>query len=409
MAEEKLKRVLGLGECIFFGVGVILGAGIYTVIGEAAGYAGNMLWLSFLIASFTALMTAFSYAELSAAMPRAGGEYVYAKKAMGKHIAVILGAAISLNGVISGAAISLGFAGYFGRLTGIDLWIASTGIIGFLFAVNIAGIRKSSITNIIFTLIEVGGLLFVIYTAWGSFGKIDYLELPEGGVNSLLVGAALCFYAYIGFEDVVKLSEETKSPEKNIPRALFIASAIVALIYTAVALLSVSAIPSDQLGNSKSPLADIVSSRFGAAAVTAISLIALFSTSNSILSNMTGSSRVVMEMSSKSRNPIARFFSRVSSRTKAPIGGLTLIAIAMGLFSLIGDIKIVVLIANFFIHITFLLVNVCVIILRRREKDMERPFRVPGSIHGIPVISVLGILLTLVMMAYSVYGLMQGQ
>ena len=117
----------------------------------------------------------------------------------------------------------------------------------------------------------------------------------------------------------------------------------------------------------------------------------------------------MLEMSSSSRNSIARFFSYISSRTKAPVGGLTLIAIAMALLSLIGDIKVVALIANFFIHITFILVNVCVIILRIRDKEMKRPFRIPGSINNIPVISVLGILLTLVMVVYSIYGLMQDQ
>ena len=403
--QEKLHRVLGLGECIFFGVGVILGAGIYTVIGEAAAFGGNMLWLSFLFASLTAVMTAFSYAELSSTFPEAGGEYVYAKNAIGKKIAVILGIAITLNGIVSGAAISIGFAGYLAKLLEVSSWIASMGIIGLIFLVNIAGVRKSSLVNIVFTIIEVGGLFFVIYTAAPTFGKADYFEMPEGGIPHLLVASALCFYAYIGFEDVVKLSEETKNPERNIPRALFISCAIVVVIYTAIALLAVSAIPAEQLGQTKSPLADIVSGRFGTAAVTAISIIALFSTSNSILSNMTGSSRVVLEMAEESNNRLGKFFAFVWPKTKAPLGGLTLIAIVMAFLSLIGDIKVVALIANFFIHITFIIVNVCVIVLRIKDKDLKRPFRVPGSINNIPVISLLGILLTLVMVVFSIYGL----
>lgn len=405
MAQERLHRVLGLGECVFFGVGVILGAGIYTVVGEAAGFGGNMLWASFLFASLTAIMTAFSYAELSSVFPQAGGEYVYAKNSLGKKIALVLGFAITLNGTISGAAISIGFAGYLSKLLDISSWIASAGIVALIYLVNISGVRKTSMVNIVFTVIEVGGLLFVIYTAAPSFGNVDYLKIPEGGVNHLLVGAALCFYAYIGFEDVVKLSEETKNPQKTIPRALFISCAIVVIIYTAIALLSVSSIPSGQLAQTKSPLADIVSSRFGIAAVTSISIIALFSTSNSILSNMTGSSRVVLEMSGDNNNRLARFFAYIWPKTKAPVGGLTAIATAMALLSLIGDIKVVVLIANFFIHITFIIVNVCVIVLRIKDKELKRPFRIPGNINNIPVISVLGILLTLVMVVYSAYGL----
>src|SRR5687768_1657531 len=111
MAEEKLKRSLGMWECVFFGVGAILGAGIYALVGKAAGMGGNMVWLGFTIASVTALCSAFSYAELSSMFPKAGGEYIYAKNALGKKTGVLLGFFISLNGIITGAAVSIAFAG----------------------------------------------------------------------------------------------------------------------------------------------------------------------------------------------------------------------------------------------------------------------------------------------------------
>jgi len=225
MAE--LKRTLGLAECIFFGVGSILGAGIYTLIGKVAGLSGNFIWLSFLMASVSALFTAFSYAELSAAFPKAGGEYMYAKKAFGKKAGIFLGVTISLNGIVSGATVAIGFAGYLAGLIGINLLIGSLGIIVLIFVVNISGIKQSSVVNIIFTIIEAGGLLFVIYSAFPSIGKINYIELPPRGYNDILEASALVFFAYIGFEEIVKLAEETKNPEKNIPKALFTASAIV--------------------------------------------------------------------------------------------------------------------------------------------------------------------------------------
>ena len=231
-----LKRTLGLAECIFFGVGSILGAGIYTLIGKVAGLSGNFIWLSFGIAAITALFTAFSYAELSAAFPTAGGEYEYAKRAFGKRTGVFLGMIISLNGIISGATVSVGFAGYLAGLTGIAMLAGALGIIGLVFAINASGIRESSVVNIIFTLIEAGGLFFVIYAAFPSIGQVDYMELPPGGVNSILAASALAFFAYIGFEDIVKLAEETTTPEKNIPRALLISSAIVIVVYSLVAV-----------------------------------------------------------------------------------------------------------------------------------------------------------------------------
>ena len=210
MAE--LKRTLGLAECIFFGVGSILGAGIYTLIGKVAGLSGNFIWLSFLIASFTAMCTAFSYAELSAAFPKAGGEYVYAKKAFGQKTGVFLGVIISLNGIVSGATVAVGFAGYLSGLLPVGSLVGSLGIIALLFIVNASGIRQSSVINIVFTIVEAAGLIFVIVAAFPSIGKVNYIELPPGGYSDILAGSALAFFAYIGFEDIVKLAEETKNP-----------------------------------------------------------------------------------------------------------------------------------------------------------------------------------------------------
>ena len=210
----ELKRTLGLAECIFFGVGSILGAGIYTLIGKIAGWSGNIIWLSFLIASVTALCTAFSYAELSAAFPKAGGEFEYAKRAFGKKTGVFLGILISTNGVISGATVSLGFAGYLSGLIGVNLFLAAFGIIALIFFVNISGIKQSSWVNIVFTLIELSGLFLLIHAAFPSIGKINYMELPASGMNGLLTASALAFFAYIGFEEIMKLAEETKTQKK---------------------------------------------------------------------------------------------------------------------------------------------------------------------------------------------------
>ena len=200
----QLKRTLGLTECIFFGVGSILGAGIYTLIGKVAGLSGNFIWLSFLIASICALFTAFSYAELSAAFPKAGGEYVYARKAFGKITGIVLGVIISFNGMVGGAAVAVGFAGYLGTLAGVGVMIGALGIIVLIFLLNVSGIRQSSAMNVVFTIIEAGGLLFVIYSAASAIGKIDYLKMPPGGYNDILAAGSLAFFAYMGFEEIAE-------------------------------------------------------------------------------------------------------------------------------------------------------------------------------------------------------------
>ncbi len=400
----QLKRTLGLPSAIFFGVGSILGAGIYTIIGKVSGLAGNMLWAAFAIASITAIMTAFSYAELSAAYPKSGGEYEYAKRAFGKSIGVILGLIISLNGIISGATVAVGFAGYFTEMLDLNTIFATLGIIFLIFAVNVSGIRESSTVNIIFTTIEAGGLIFIIYAAFNTLGNVNLLEIPEGDPTNILKASALAFFAYIGFEEIVKLSEETKNPEVTIPRALFYSSIIVLVMYTLIAIVSVSAIPFQRLNESANPLALIAEASYGKSGMLAISIIALFATSNTILSNMLGSSRVLLNIGAETA--AFKKLSKVSSKRKTPINALILILIVMSLFGLIGDIEIVARIANIFIFVTFIVVNLSVIVLRKKEKSLKRPYKIPGQINDIPIIPVLGVLFTLTLFAFNIYSLM---
>lgn len=400
-----LKRTLGLGSVLFFGVGSILGAGIYTIVGKVSGFAGNMLWLAFALASLTALMTAFSYAELSAAYPKSGGEYEYAKKAFGKTTGVVVGLIISLNGIISGATVATGFAGYFTEIVSVADVVAILGIIFLIFAVNASGIRESSVVNIIFTLIEAAGLLIVIYAAWNSIGRVDLMEMPERGSVGIIQASALAFFAYIGFEEIVKLSEETRNPEKVIPRALFLASFIVFTLYTLIAIVSVNAIPYDKLSASGNPLALIAESAYGRTGMLIITVIALFATSNTILSNMLGSSRVLLHIGKETTG--LKTLAKVSSKRKTPINSLILILIIMSGFGLIGDIEIVARIANIFIFVTFIVVNLAVIVLRKKEKDVNRPYKVPGQFFGLPIIPCVGIALTTMLFLFNIYSLAQ--
>ncbi len=400
-----LKRALGLGHVIFFGVGSILGAGIYTLIGKVAGEAGNLTWLAFLIASFTAFLTAFSYAELSAAFPRSGGEYVYAQKAFGQRAGTGVGLLIALNGIISAATVSLGFAGYFTELVDLPLLPVALGIIGLLLLVNIRGIQASSTVNIALTVIEILGLVVVGIAAFPQVGKVELLALPDGNINGLFFAAALSFFAYMGFEDIVKLAEETREPERNIPRALFISNGIVLLVYVALAMLVVSAMPWQQLANERAPLAAIVQGRWGRMGLLVVGVAALFSTSNTLLSNLMGSSRVLSFMGRELR-PL-RWLSRLSPR-KTPVTALVFIALVAGGFALIGDIAIVARIATVSIFLTFILVNLSALVLRIKQPDLQRPYRMPLHVGPVPVIPVVAILCTLLLMGFTIAALVTG-
>lgn len=404
MPRQKLKRTLRLFEVVFFATGVIIGAGIYAVIGEAAVYGGNALWLSFLVSALTATLTAFSYSELCALYPSAGGEFEYVKSAIGKKLALVIGPMVAFTGIVAGATISVAFAQYLGEVVEVSSRLASLCIIAFILFVNITGIRLSSGLNIAFTLIEITGLLFVIFAAVPHWGKVDYLQFPEGGIHSLLTAAAISFFAFTGFEDAVKLAEETKNPERNIPRGLFIATGIVVLIYMAVSISAVSLVSSTSLGGQKSPLLAIADSAWGRTGVVFLSLVALFSTSNSLLSNMLGSSRVFYAMGNESRK--LKWLGSVSRKRQTPVKALLLATSIMVLFALIGKIKTVALITNFFAFGTFLLINVTVLYLRYKEPGLKRPFRIPLTIGWVPLLPVLAIIMILLMVAYGIRGLL---
>jgi basic amino acid/polyamine antiporter, APA family len=401
-----LKRTLNLAEVVFFASGVILGAGIYAIIGKAAGAGGNVLWLSFIIAAITALFTLFAYAELVSIFPTSGGEFTFVAKTAGEKWAYAVGVMVALSGILSAATISLGFAGYFSELIDVPEKITALGIIALIFGVNVLGIRHSSVVNIVFTLLETSGLLFVIYTAAPAVGDVTLTELPPEGIHGLLAGAAICFFAFTGFEDAIKLAEETKDPERNIPRGLFISAGVVIAIYLAVALAVVSMIPFGELAKSDSPLSSVVEKRFGTAGATIIACVALFSTANSLLSNMLGASRVLYNMGKKSQR--LRPLGNVLPRRKTPAIALLLAAGICSLFSLIGDVKRVALITNFFMFITYFIINVCLVRLRVTDKQIRRPFKAPLSIKGVPAVSILAMLMIFVLMIYTVYGLISG-
>lgn len=253
----------------------------------------------------------------------------------------------------------------------------------------------------------MGGLLFVVFAALPQIGKVNYLELPPGGLNGVFTASALAFFAYVGFEEIVKLAEETRNPEKTIPKALFITSIVVIIVYTMVSISAVSVVPFEQLGKSESPLADVIATRFGETGILIISVIALFSTSNTILSNMLGSSRIFLDMSRETKG--LSLFAKVGARRKTPVMALLLIFVIMCLFAFIDSIETVARIATVLIFITFLAVNISVIVLRVKQKELERPYKAPLNIRNIPLVSVIGALMTVVLLGYNLYSLLTSQ
>ena len=391
-----LRRVLGFWEATLTGVGVILGAGIYALIGAAAGEAGNAVWLSMVMAAVVAGLTGLSYAELSSMLPKAGAEFTYADKAFGKKIAFLVGWLLLVVGVIAAAAVALGFGGYLHALAGTPVAGGAVLLVAASTAVLLAGVKESARLAIVFTLVEASGLLITLFAALPFLGSVDYFAMPAG-VAGVLGAAALIFFAFIGFEDVSRLAEETRDAPKTIPRALLTAIAISTILYALVAVAAVSVLGSEALGASKAPLADVAFHALGPNGFLVLGFIALFSTSNTVLMVQLAAARVLYGMSRGRAMP--SFLGIVHSKTRVPWVATIVIGVFAALFALVEKISVVADLTNFAIFIVFIIVNLAVIKLRHSAPGLPRPFKTPLSIGWLPVLPALGVVSCAVLLA----------
>jgi len=385
-----LGREIGLFAVTSWGVGIILGAGIYVLVGEAAGIAGNSVWLSFILGAMVATLTGLSYAELSSVFPRDAAEYVYVKIACGCEIlSFMVGWLTILTGIISVSTVALGFAGYLQGLFGFPRVLAALVLIVVLSYINFLGIKESTRMNILFTLVEAAGLILFVAIGLESLGKVDLLEAPNGS-SGVLSAAALIFFAYLGFEDIVNIAEEAKKPEKTIPKALFLSILITTFLYVLVALVSVSLADWQDLAGSNAPLAFAASQVLGDNAFTLMSVIALFATSNTVLIMLVVGSRMIYGMAKEGAFP--RVLSRVDPRKDTPRLAIAVTMLVSILFLFIGDLELVAALTSFGAFITFAFVNISLIYIRFRRAELERPFRAPLNIKRFPVTGFLGLL-----------------
>ncbi len=378
-----------------FGVGGIVGAGIYAIIGEAAAYGGNLLWLSFLLAAFVALLTAATYAELVSRFPDAGGSFEYVKQAFSLRVATIASVFMLFTGVVAAGAIAISFSDYLSRLLDVPSIVTTIAIVLAMGLLNVAGAAQANWFNTLATVVTLAGLAGVIAVSFGDIGSVDLLDSQGAGALTIGTGSALIFFSFIGFEDLVKLAEETKEPRTTLPRGLLISAAIVLVVYLLVAVASVSALGGDRLSESSGPLAEIVEEKVGSGWATAIIVVALFATSKTILSNILGASRLLYDVGRDTELGFLKKLTRINEATSTPIRAIIIVALLAMAFGAIGDLGVVAALSNITIMLVFLIVNVSLVRIRRNGSGEDPPFSIPLAVGGVPVsvgLAVVGIL-----------------
>ena len=393
----KLRRSLTTPLLMLYGLGVTVGAGIYVLVGTTAAEAGVYAPVSFLIAASVVAFTAFSYAELSTRYPVCAGEAAYVEAGFRSgSLAMVVGLAVALSGMVSAAAVVIGAASYLQGLIAAPHAVLTVGIVVLMGLIALWGITQSITVAAIITLIEIGGLIFL--SVWGfgmaeplGVGLVDMLP-PLTGPHWTGIGAAslLAFFAFIGFEDMANVAEEVKDPVSTMPKAIVLTLVIATVLYISTTAAVLVAVPVEALASSAAPLS-LVFEAAPAGVQQSFAVIAIVATVNGVLIQMIMASRVLFGLADQGH--LFSALAIVSPRTQTPVVATLLVAGIILLLALALPIAALAERTSQIVLFVFVLVNVALIRLKWRGETGSRHFNVPM------VVPVCGVLTSLLLFA----------
>lgn len=387
--QVSLSRRVNLPLLSFYGIGTILGAGIYVLIGKVAGYAGMQTPVAFLVAAILAGLTAFSYAELSTRFPKSAGEAVYIQEGFGlPGLSIFVGLLIISIGLTSTATLLNGLLGYLAEFIVIPRWLIIVCSVLVMCTVVIWGIGESVLIASIMTVVEILGLVIVIWVARDSFALVverapEIIDLSSAVIwSGVLLGAFVAFYAFIGFEDMVNIAEEIKQPEVTLPRGIIIALVVTTVFYILVALVSILSTTPELLSQSDSPLAFVYETKTGQRPVF-IALISIISIFNGALIQLVMASRILYGMSNRGWLPAV--FSSVNATTHTPIPAILTISILILILAISLPLLSLAKLTSFTTLTIFTLINLALTRVKMRRK-IHKGFRIP---IWVPILGAL--------------------
>ncbi|MEN6302602.1 MAG: amino acid permease [Armatimonadia bacterium] len=439
--ENRLRRVLGPLSLTSLGIGCIIGAGIFVVVGlVAAEKAGPAMIVSFLIAGAACIFAALCYAEFASLAPVAGSAYTYAYATLGELFAWIIGWDLVLEYTVASASVAHGWSKYaqnfleifdihvpallasapydfdpkLGQLVGTGSYfdLPALLVVAALTVILVIGIRESARFNNIMVMIKVAVVLMVIVIGsvyvdprnWHPFAPYGWAGLtlfgktvwgavaPGGAPVGVLAGAAIIFFAYIGFDSVSTHAEEARNPHRDVPLAILASLVICTVLYIAVAAVITGMVPYDQL-DIDAPVAQAFQARGLQGAQFAVSLGAVAGITSVLLVLMLSQPRVMLAMARDGLLPES-VFGAVHPRFRTPWKSTIITGAAVATMAALIPLRILAELVNIGTLLAFVIVCVAVLVMRRTNPDVERPFRCPW----VPVIPILGTLFCLMLM-----------
>ncbi len=395
----KLKRTISWKVFALYGLGNILGAGIYVLVGEVAAESGNALIWSFLAAGIVALFTALTYSALATKYPVSAGAAVYTERAfMNKYLSTLIGLSLAFTGIVSAGVLLRGFDRYFQQLLqtfdlslSVPSWIVILSTLLILTIIALKGIKESAFMVVSLTLLEAGGLIaIVVYAVLNgdiASATIDSVRsLSSVEPIAILLGGFLAFYAFIGFEDMVNIAEEVKTPSTSIKKGMIWALVLASILYMATAIASLSVLSSAELASSKAPLASVFQQASGIS-FPVITLIGLFAVINGVLAQIIMSSRVLYGLAREGW--LTKKLANVSKVQRTPTLATLLSSFVIAVGALILPLATLAKITSFALLIIFSVVQVCALRLIKLKKiNLNKIIPILGLITNLIIIAV---------------------
>lgn len=400
----ELNRSLSLPLVVLYGLGVTIGAGIYVLLGAAAGRAGIHAPVAFVLASVVMAFSAASFAELSARFPVSAGEAAYVRAGFNSGtLSVIVGFLVILSGTVSSSAITVGSTGYIREFIDVPAPLLVVAIVLALGGIAAWGIMQSVLFASLFTIFEAGALLAIV--AAGVYQDPAILSeltrvIPPLGDAAAWVGISsaglLAFFAFIGFEDIVNLAEEVKNPEQTLPWAIFLTLGLGTLLYFMVTAVAILSVPLDELAASPAPLSFVFGHITGASPVV-ITLIAIVATLNGVIIQIIMASRVLYGLGKQGSVPA--LFARIDARTRTPLIATVVVTALVLLLALTAPMENLAEWTSGIVLVIFTLVNMALFIIKRRGTPAPE-----GSFTVYIWVPVMGFVTCLILLASGLSG-----
>ena len=436
MKKSELNRILGKWGLTSLGIGAIIGGGIFTLTGVAAHeYAGPALALSFVIAGIGCLFAALCYAEFSAVLPVEGSAYAYSYGTMGEIFAWIIGWNLILEYMMGATTVAVAWSGYFEKLLHQfnihpPMWLMNdpvtaatkaeeAGVAAPSFAFNlpaflitwvvtsilVRGIKEAAKTNNLIVILKIAVVLFVIFVGFFFIDTDNYQPfIPERiidkdgvghfGWSGVITAASIVFFAYIGFDAVSTQAGEAINPKKDVPYAIIMSLVICTVLYILVSLVLTGMVPYGEL-DMKAPVASAfegVGMKWATVLITIAAVAGLISV---MLVMMLGQTRIFLGMAKDGLLPF-NIFGKIHETFKTPFRSTILVGLVISIVASLTPIDKVSEMCSMGTLLAFAMIALAVLILRIKQPDLERPFKVPF----LPVVSTLGVGFNIFLMMY---------